>query len=204
MSVNNMRAARIGYGLLLLWAAVSAFQYPAWAETPRDSTFALVAYFGGGYSLYAAEITPPADIPSTIQRGGLSGSVRVMWHPDRLLRVGVESGWTRFFSYTLHGNNDGHLNLTAIPLLVVFSMPIGERINLFAGGGGYFVSSNLDFGTVVRVDEFSQGWMFAASYVFPLSPGLGLAAELKCFNASQFEDVTLTVQAQLVWKFLEW
>lgn len=174
------------------------------AALPPDSSFALVVYAGGGASLYVAEINPPADIPSTVRRGGISGSFRVMWHPDHLLRVGLETGWTRFFSYTLRGTSEGNLYLNGIPLLLVFSMPIGERLHVFVGAGGYFVSSKLEFEKTVRVQEFSQGWMVAAAYVFPITSSLGLATELKWFNASQFEDATLTVQAQFVWKFLEW
>jgi hypothetical protein len=177
---------------------------PGYAAAPRDSAFSLVLYGGGGYALYAASITPPPNISPNIHRGGFSGTVRLMWHPDHLLRVGVESGWTRFFSYTIRGTLPGSLSLSGIPVLLVFSMPVSERINLFAGAGGYFVSSTLNYETTVRVNEFSQGWMLAASYVVPLSSTMGIAGEVKWYNASQFEDGAITIQAQLVWKTLSW
>jgi hypothetical protein len=176
----------------------------AHAGPPADSLFALVISAGGGYSLYAGDINPPQDIPSVVHRGGFSGSIRVMWYPDHLLRVGIESGWTRFFSYGLQTNPRSNLNLSAIPLLLVFSMPVGEHFNVFVGAGGYVVSSDLDYKTIVRVDEFSQGWMLAGSYLFPVSRSLGIAAELKLFNASQFKDVSLTLQVHLVSRVLEW
>ena len=177
---------------------------PASAQTPGDSSFALVAYGGGGVAQYLTTISPPADIRSSVHRGGLSFTARIMWHPDHLLRVGIESGWYRIYSYTLHARSDGNLYLSAIPLLLVFSMPVGERWNLFAGVGGYFVRSKLDFGTVVHTQEFSQGWMAAASYVYPLSSTIGIAAELKWLNASQFEDANLTAQVHVVWRALRW
>jgi len=177
---------------------------PVSAQTPGDSSFALVTYGGGGFAQYLTTISPPADIRSSVHRGGLSFTARIMWHPDHLLRVGIESGWYRVYSYTLHAKSDGNLYLSAIPLLLVFSMPVGDRWNLFAGVGGYFVRSKLDFGTVVRTQEFSQGWMAAASYVYPLSSAIGIAAELKWLNASQFEDSNLTAQVHVGWRALQW
>jgi hypothetical protein len=174
------------------------------ADEKPDSAYALVVSGGGGLAFYTGEINPPSDIPSNIRRGGLSGSLRVMWHPDHLLRVGLESGWTRFFSYSLKKGSEGNLYLSAIPLLLVFSMPVTSRLDLFLGAGGYWVFSDLSYETTVHVTEFSQGWMLAGAYRFPLSRSLDLATELKWFNASQFEDASLTVQVHLVWRALEW
>jgi hypothetical protein len=176
----------------------------AFADEKPDSAFAVVVSGGGGLSFYIAEINPPADLPSNVRRGGLSGSLRVMWHPDHLLRVGVESGWTRFFSYSLKKGSEGNLYLSAVPLLLVFSMPVTSRFDLFLGAGGYWVFSDLAYETTVRVTEFSQGWMLAGAYRFPMSRSLDLAAELKWFNASQFEDASVTAQVHLVWRAFEW
>lgn len=194
------------FGLLLCLGLVlsACARTPARGDEKPDSGFALVVSGGGGLSVYVAAINPPADIPSTVRRGGLSGSLRVMWYPDHLLRVGIESGWTRFFSYSLKKGSEGNLYLSAIPLLLVFSMPVTSRLDLFLGAGGYWVFSDLSYETTVHVTEFSQGWMLAGAYRFPLSHSLDLAAELKWFNASQFEDASMTVQAHLVWRAFEW
>jgi hypothetical protein len=169
-----------------------------------DSLFAVVVSGGGGLSVYVADINPPGDLPSTIRRGGVSGSLRVMWHPDHLLRVGIESGWTRFFSYTLKKGAEGNLYLSAVPLLLVFSMPVTSQLDLFVGAGGYWIFSDLAYETKVHVTEFSQGWMLAGAYRFPIGRVLDLAAELKWYNASQFEDASVTIQAHLVWRLFEW
>jgi hypothetical protein len=198
---GNHKNKSLGAFSLALLASVSSVAYTA---APLDTTFSLVAYAGGGYSAYTAVINPPGNVPSSIQRGGLSGSLRVMWHPDHLLRVGIESGWTRFFSYSISGPANASLSLSAVPLLLVFSMPISEQINIFAGAGGYFVSSRLVAATTVSVTEFSQGWMLAGSYVLPLSNSLSIAGELKWYNASQFRDAALSAQCLVVWEFLTW
>lgn len=200
---RNRRSGTARRGFLVVLAAVLCAA-SATAQLPRDSSFAIVAYAGGGVAQYLTAISPPADIRSSVHRGGASFTLRVMWHPDHLLRAGIESGWYRVYSYTLHAQSDGNLYLSAIPLLLVFSMPLSDRWNVFAGVGGYFVKSRLDFGSVVTAYEFSQGWMAAASYAYPLSSTLDLSAEVKWLNASQFEDANLTAQVHLVWHVFTW
>lgn len=188
---------------VLLAVCLFAVEEVRAGEKP-DSAFAIVISGGGGVSYYVADINPPADIPATLRRGGLSGSLRAMWYPDHLLRVGLESGWTRFFSYTLKKGSEGNLFLSAVPLLLVFSMPASSQLDLFVGAGGYWVFSDLAYESKVRVAEFSQGWMLAGAYRFPIGGTLDLAAELKWYNASQFEDAAITLQVQLVWRVVEW
>lgn len=190
--------------LLLIAVAVVSSSCTAPAQPHPDSTFALYLTGGAGATRYVAAINTPAGIRASVHAGGAAFTVRAMWYPDHLLRIGVETGWARFFSYTLHGAADGNLYTSATPLLLVFSMPVTERLNAYVGGGGYFVSSKLDFEGVVKETEFSEGYMIGASYHFPLSATLGLGAELKWYNASEFEDGTFTAQATVVWRCLAW
>lgn len=174
------------------------------AQPHADSTFAVVLYGGAGLTRYVAQINTPVGIRASLHPGGTAFSFRAMWYPDHLLRIGFETGWVRFYSYTLHGTADGNLYTSAAPLLLVFSMPVTDRLTAYVGGGGYFVSSKLDFEGTVRETEFSQGYMLGASYHFPLNETLGLAAELKWYNASQFEDGAFCAQIMVVWRCLSW
>lgn len=195
----RLRAAVLScmLGLVLTGSTVSAQSHP-------DSSFAVVLYGGAGITRYVAAINTPVGVRASLHPGGAAFTLRAMWYPDHLLRVGIETGWVRFYSYTLHGAADGNLYTSAAPLLLVFSMPVTERLNAYVGGGGYYVSSKLDFEGVVRETKFSQGYMLGASYHFPVSPTLGFAAELKWYNASQFEDGTFCAQAMIVWRCLAW
>jgi hypothetical protein len=192
----------VRHGMLFL--ALALGPTGAAAQPHPDSTYAVWLYGGAGITRYVAEVNTPAGIKATVHPGGAAFSFRAMWYPDHLLRIGIETGWVRFFSYTLHGAADGNLYTSAAPLLLVFSMPLTDRVNVSIGGGGYFVSSKLDFEGVVRETEFSQGYMVGASYHYPLSASLGLAAEAKWYNASQFEDGTITAEVMLVWRCLSW
>ncbi len=193
--------ATIGALLLLLLSS------PAALSQARDASHALVTTFGGGWSFYAAA-APPGH---SIQRNGVAVSARMMWHPNRRLRIGVETGWTRLYNYrtdqveTSFGVTDADLSLTAVPMLLVFSMPVWQHLELSAGFGVYHVNSHArSFGLVVDVTEFSQGWMVGASWTVPLSSRLAISADVALHELTQFEDAMLHVQTGLQWRVLEW
>ena len=200
MSANLPRVLIAAVLLSALLAGVAAGQ----TQKVEAGPYSLVVYVGGGLGYYP--ITPglpPADLPSDLTRFGGSGTVRVMWHPDHLIRLGLETGWTMLYSYRLTQPPPGELHLSAVPLLWVMSMEV-FGINLFAGSGYYLLNSNLQYEGTVNVQTWSLGWMLAASYVRPISENLGIAGELKWMNASEHEEASVALQVQLVWKFLEW
>ena len=174
-------------------------------QTTRGE-FALVAYAGGGLSYYSASIGIPAGLENVrISRFGVPLSVRVMWHPDHRLRLGLETGWTTMYSYTSKaGEKDAKVYVSAFPILAVWSMPIARRFNVFAGTGAFIINSFVDYTGKVNVNTFSLGWMVTGSYVHPISKSLGIAGEVKWTDAIETEDANLVFQIQLVWKFFRW
>jgi hypothetical protein len=194
---------RIKIVTTLLAAASLASPSAATAGSPGDSAYAIVAYVGGGISQYLVVPGGPPDIPTDVSKTGLAGTVRLMWHPDYLLRLGIETGWTKLYSYTLQQQPAGELFLSAVPALIVWSMPV-YGVDLFFGAGYYLLNSSLDYQGTVDVSTWSLGWMAAASYTHPLTDNLGVAGEIKWMNASEHESSNLTIQAQLVWRLFEW
>ena len=201
-SKHTLRDAALA--LLLLGVATAA---RGTAQRGGDSLFSVVAAAGGGYAQYVAPYDPAFDI----NRNGAALTLRVMWHPDHLLRVGLETGWSRMYAYTLKdvqtpfGPTQTSLGLSAIPMLLVFSMPVLPRVQLFGGTGVYYMNSRTrSFGTIVDVREFSQGWMLAGAYAFPVSRGADVSLELKWLGATQFEDAVLTLQVLGSLRLLEW
>ena len=179
------------------------------AAQTGDSTsrgpYALVAYAGGGLSRFVATAGTPPGFNRSINKNGPMGTVRLMWHPDHRLRFGIESGWTSFYSYSVIGGaNVAKVNLTGIPLLMVFSMPVTKRLTLFAGTGTFLLTSHLDYVGKVDRHKFSIGYMASAMYVVPLSDRVSLASELKWFNARETKDTALSLQLMAIWKFYQW
>ncbi|MFZ1729472.1 MAG: hypothetical protein WBQ23_03900 [Bacteroidota bacterium] len=176
-------------------------------DSPTGGGYAIVATLAGGYARYIM----PYDAGIDIDRDGAVVSARLLWYSDHRLRMGLESGWTRFYSYQLtdvetsFGRTDASLSLSAIPVLAVFSMAVGSAVVLYGGAGGYFVRSHAtSFGTTVDVTRFSQGWMAAVSYDYTVAAALRIGAELKWYGATEFGDGVVTMQLRVPIVLMTW
>jgi len=183
--------------------------------TVKDSTevnvqqkgkYAFILYIGGGMSSYIGSIGSPGLASNTsVGRIQPAGTVRIMWHPDHLLRFGIETGYVNFYSYTVqNGNTSGKVSLTGIPVLLVWSMALTKRLNIFAGVGSYFLATNLNYKGSVTSKTIGLGINASVNYVQPITTKLGIAAELKWIDATQTKDYAVSAQLMLVWKFFEW
>jgi hypothetical protein len=162
---------------------------------------AVVIYAGGGFSFFTGEVGTPAGFNAAVEKTHFIGTLRVMWHPGHLMHVGLETGSVRFYSYTIDNNGKkGTTAVNATPLLFVLSMPLSERVHVFAGTGNYFMRSTLDYEGSVESNSRSLGWMLAAAYQKPISKNFGIAAEAKWMNATGTKDALLGLQLQLLWK----
>jgi hypothetical protein len=165
-----------------------------------------VAYFNGGPGYYVSNKGAPPFLSRNISNLSHVATFRIMWHPDHLLHVGLETGHLTFYTYRFRdsANTEGTVRLSAVPLLVEYNMAVTKRLNLFAGTGVYFLRTNLDYRGKTTSQKLSIGWMAAGSYIHPLSANVGLGTEIKWMNAAETSNGILSVQLQLVWKFLNW
>ena len=174
------------------------------SKPKRIRHYGLVLYAGGGIETYASNIINQGEQIDK-KRTYPDATIRIMWHPDHRLRVGFETGYTNFYSYTnKNGDNIGKVTLSAIPILVVWSIPIIKRVNLFAGFGSYRLTTHLNYLGKVNSSTYSLGSSIAIDYVQPITKKLGLAAEFKWTDAFQTKDNLAGLQVQLIWKFLEY
>jgi hypothetical protein len=181
-------------------------QEKEFTSMPTGRDYALVSYVGGGFGLYANDAGTPVHLQTNLDKLKANSFVRLMWHPDHLLRFGLESGYMTFYSYTLKdsANRTGKAALRAVPVLVEWSMALTKRFNIFAGSGVYLLTTNLDYLTKTKSHKVSVGWMAAASYILPVSKQMGLGMELKYMDAAETSDGSMIFQLQWVWKFLKW
>jgi hypothetical protein len=96
------------------------------------------------------------------------------------------------------------MTLTAIPILITWSMPVVKRLHVFAGFGTYFLTTHLDYKGKVKSKNLSLGSNIALAYQQPVSKNLRLALEAKWMNAYVSRNSALSLQLLLAWKFLEW
>lgn len=172
----------------------------------KRGEYALVLYAGGGLSYYLSAGGAPKYLQPDLKKFSPMGSLRLMWHPDHLIKVGVETGRLTFLNYTAKDSagNVAKVQTNAVPLLIEWTMALTKRFNVFAGSGVYFLTTNLDYAGKSTSSKLSIGWMAAASYIHPLSRNLGLGTELKWMDAAESTDGALCLQLQLVWKFVRW
>ena len=166
----------------------------------------LVLQVGGGLNYYLAAVKiKPAALAGRVNRFSPAGTVRLMWYPRYRLRIVLESGYTQFYSYkVINGSTKGKLSLEAVPVLVVWSMQLLRRVNVYAGIGSYLLTTRLDYDGKVNSSAWVLGTNIALSYTQPLSKKIGIAAEAKWMNSFETKDAAISIQAQLVWKFLQW
>lgn len=194
---------RLGSGALVLILGLAA----ASAQTP-DTTYALIAYGGGGYvrNISQFDITPEG-----LQRNGFGGTLRVMWKPEHLLRLGVETGLTQVYYVrtenvqTDFGATDFVSSMNAVPILLMLSMPLSKHLDIYAGMGSFLLYSNTEsFGSSVTASAMSVGFSLGVSYMTPLDGDWGIGGELKWYHMDKFSDDNITLQIMVSYRFLEW
>lgn len=182
----------------------------------RRGKYQVVLSAGGGTALYQNFVGIPTQWQhTTITRRGNSYTMRAMWYPDHRLRTGIETGLTTFYTYrgTVNGESSS-VQVSAIPLMLVFSMPLGwdngrlqrfwERVSLTAGTGSYLIRSQLAYKGLTSSQELSLGWMAAGSYVQPLGDRFGLVVEVRWLNASTTKESDYALQLHLQWRAFRW
>jgi len=211
----NFRGRTSFWMILMLLAGLVATAQTDLTVSKRGP-YTLVITAGGGLSYYAKHLgVPPPLEQLRVSRFGMPAMLRVMWHPDHRLRIGLETGWVPMYSYRgVAAGESARVNVEAIPILLVFSMPLAwlsgterslaRRLSISGGTGAYLVQSRLRYAGTVAESQTSLGWMVAGAYTQPIGRYVRVAAELKWLNATTTEDGVVTAQLQLVWRAFSW
>jgi hypothetical protein len=195
------------YLILLLLFSLQLYGQETFTSQPQQrGEQALVMYISGGAGYYPSYKGALSYLQPRMNNINPVSSIRLMWHPDHLLKVGLETGYITFLSYSIEdtAGNKGKVVLRAIPVLLEWTMAITRRINIFAGSGVYFTQTKLDYAGVSTSGKISVGWMAAASYIQPVSKNMGLGVEVKWLDAAESRDGSVCLQLQWVWRFLKW
>jgi len=209
-------------GRTSFWIILTLLLTDLVATAQTDSTaskrgpYTLVISAGGGLSYYATHLgVPPPLEQLRMSRFGMPATLRVMWHPDHRLRIGLETGWVPMYSYRgVTAGESARVNVEAIPILLVFSMPLAwlsgterslaRRLSISGGTGAYLVQSRLRYAGTVAESQTSLGWMVAGAYTQPIGRRFRVAAEVEWFNVTATEDAAFTAQLKLVWRAFTW
>lgn len=202
----NSRGARVVALMVLLVGAHSAF------AQPTEPVYSLTGYVSGGFVRNVSTF----DIsPDGLDRTGLAGSLRVMWKPEHLLRVGLEMGLTHVYTvkqssvsdpeFPEFGTTNVNATLNAWPFLIMFSMSPIERLDVYLGGGFAIMASNAEaFGATVTTTSFSGAGELAVAYMYPVSELLSVGCEVRWLTMEKYDDNDLGIHLLFAGKFLEW
>ncbi|HYO22451.1 MAG TPA: hypothetical protein VER36_08590 [Flavisolibacter sp.] len=196
------------YLIALIFFSVQSFaQETEFSSQPQKrGEYGWVVYVSGGAGYYVSNRGTPEFLNAKVSNLSHVSNIRIMWHPDHLLKFGLETGHMTFYSYTFTDSAGvtGKAKIYAIPVLFEWTMAVTKRLNLFAGSGVYFLRTNLEYQDRTVSPKLSIGWMAAGSYIHPLSSSVGLGTELKWMKAAETNNGIVSLQLQLVWKFLKW
>lgn len=225
LSNKRMRVCLYTIGWLLLLSSItmtmqaqSVRRQRLQADTTdtRRGPYTVVVTAGSGLSYYSTHLRVPATLEQTqVNRFGVPASLRVMWYPDHRLRIGLESGWITMYNYRGQiASEPAHVNVSVIPVLIVFSMPLAwlsgtersltRRLSVTVGTGYYLNQSRLMYAGQVIGQKNSLGWMAASSYTYPIGRRFRVAGELKWYDAVSAENAAFTAELQLVWRAFSW
>ncbi|HZW38788.1 MAG TPA: hypothetical protein VFF33_05770 [Ignavibacteriaceae bacterium] len=176
----------------------------------RDSLYHLSVDAALGYSKYMTTMTF-----EDLNKNGFSGTFRVMWHPEYLLSLGVESGYQYLYSIRSDvnsiqfGASELKASMISVPLLFVTSMcifPISlPNFELQGGGGVFFLFNDGElYGSKIYSHVFSFGYHFGGTYLQPVSDKVSVGAQVKYYYISKLQDSDLSLQFLISYKFLSW
>jgi len=129
---------------------------------------------------------------------------RLMWEPEHLLRLGIESGYlplfyleTEFYD-TMFGSTKSDLSLNSVPIMAVFAMEIVENFEVLAGVGGFLLISEVtSFDNYVLSTSWSNAYEFGLLYLYPVSRKLKIGGEIKSYYISRLENYDLVMHVSL-------
>ncbi len=197
----NRIKVNIVYSTLII--VLTAFLSQSYSQSD-DSEYAVTAYINAGYSRFISEL----DFED-LNKNGFSGTIRLMWEPEHLLSIGIESGYLHLYdintqvTYQDTITFNGSSELTAVPILTVFSMELFENFIISVGSGMFLLTSKVDaLGNPVNSNQVSTGVLGSASYYHPLSHTISLGGEIKYYLINKIEDGSLNFQFSLQYIFL--
>ncbi|MFZ4413919.1 MAG: hypothetical protein ACOYOV_12615 [Bacteroidales bacterium] len=139
-----------------------------------------------------------------------SPSLRILWKPNRLLNIGIESAYLTISKQdsttvsTEFGSTALRARLNGIPLLLVFNMKI-SKIDVFYGIGLSYVTSRLEaFGERVVVSNWYYCYDVALAYSHPLSKNLAIGIEAKTYFFPKLQKISGGLLINFSYRFLRW
>lgn len=127
---------------------------------------------------------PPSRYSNQSVFTGYNGNVRLMWHPDHLLGIGIMTGYQVFslerFTPSIENDlsQETKMQLGSVPIHAVFEMR-GDHVRIGAGIGAYLLLSDLmEQDTHTYSSAVAYGGSAWLGYSFALSDRVRLGPDI--------------------------
>jgi len=167
-------------------------------------TYSVNGYLGLGYARFLTDM----DLDG-LDQNGYNAKIRLMWRPEHLLSVGLESGYHYIYNYESniddpeYGSSDVKSSLTGVPLFLVVAMEILPSLEIVGGMGPMFLNTYFDsYGSQSESSQISTSYFVAGRYEHPLNESLAIGAELNYCRINKIEDDALSLQFILSYRLL--
>ena len=185
---------------------ISLFGLAGVLSSLQAQTYQLNGFIGLGYSRFISDMNFDG-----LNKNGYSGTLRLMWQPEHLLKIGIETGYYRLYSFeqknvdTEFGTTNAQSSLNAVPVFINIAMQIIEPIEIFAGVGPTFLSTSFEsFGSKSESSQISTSFIAGANYFHDISDKIKIGGELKYYRINKIEDSTITLQFMFVYNLFDW
>lgn len=172
----------------------------------KDTVYSISTEIGVGYSRYFT--TMDYD---DLNKNGFSGTVRVMWNPEHLLSIGLETGYQYLYSIdisdysTEYGTTNFSASMYTVPIFMIFSMKISPNVKLSAGSGMYLLYNSGElFGDLLNSNQLSIGARAGIAYTYPINNSISIGGELLYSYFSKIQDQTIAIQFMFIYDFLKY
>ncbi len=175
---------------------------------PNDSLYHLTLTGGFGYGHFFNKFV---NVPDDNISNNLPAFVgRIMWEPNHLLKLGLESGY--YYLYNAYdipasiGNDKLSSKMTLVPIFLHVSMNIFDNFYASISSGYSFMrykvesDEGLSEGTVVSLSNF----VTSLSYLYPLSKDWRLGADFRYMYIGETENGYLNLNVFVTFNLLSY
>lgn len=175
----------------------------------QQKNYQISANLTGGYG-FRISSSPPPQLPELEETsGGISSSVRVLWCPEHLLRVGLDISYLPVSGIRAKNEDSrqGSANLSLIswPVMGIFAM---EKYGIDLSGGIGMILLGVDGkaanGEGIHSESWEIGYMFGAGYTWQYSEQIGIGAEVKLVEFTDRPIGSLIAGLRVRWALLEY
>lgn len=174
----------------------------------RDSLYRVEFFAEAGplASIFLHKRVLPDNVSSVT--AGYIGMIRLKWHPNHLVSVGVLTGFEHLVSdkYTIRdANGSSHISasLTAVPIMLDVSLS-KWGFELGAATGFCIFTTWLTDGPTAIARRWELGTIYHGAYFAPIGHGLSLGGELLIGYANYRAIMTLSPQIILKYELLSY